>query len=82
MAKIITKVNSKGMKRKKLKCPKGYKISPSGNTCVPITGSEKTEKRLAIIKAVRTRRQGGVAKKRKTTRKRLKAMRFRKSFGL
>ena len=70
------------MKRKKLKCPKGYKISQSGNTCVPITGSEKTEKRLAIIKAVRTRRQGGVAKKRKSTRKRLKAMRFRKSFGL
>lgn len=82
MSKIVTKVNARGNKRRKIQCPKGYKKSPSGNSCVPITGSEKTEKRLAIIKAVRTRRQGGVSKQRKTTRKRLKAMKFRKSFGL
>lgn len=82
MAKIIIKVNSKGIKTRKLKCPKGYKKSPSGESCIAITGSEKTEKRLSIIKAIRTRKQGGAAKQKRTTRKRLKAMRLRKSFGL
>lgn len=81
-SKIITKVNSRGEKTKRVKCRRGFKLSPAGNTCVPITGSEKQQKRKSIRKAIRTKKMGGTSAKIKSTRKRLKAMKKRKSFGL
>lgn len=81
-ARLITKVNSKGNKRKKLKCPRGYKIGDSGLSCVPITGSEKAKKRRAIKQALRTKKSKGEGYKKRTNRKRLKALKRRKSYGL
>lgn len=82
MAKIIIKVNSKGVKTKRLKCPKGYRIGDNGTSCVPITGAEKSTKRKAIRQAVRTKRAEGAGARKKATRKRLKAMKRRKQYGL
>ncbi len=78
-ARRVTRVNSKGKKTKKIKCRKGYKRS--GNSCVPITGSEKASKKRATRKAVRTKKRSPGSQKR-ASRKRLKAMRKRKSYGL
>ena len=81
-AQFKIKVNSRGEKRRKMQCPKGYKVSPSGSSCVPITGAEKTSKRLSIVRSVRTKKQGGAGYQTKVNRKRLKAMKRRKSLGL
>lgn len=78
-ARRVTRVNSKGKKTKKVKCRKGYKVS--GNSCVPITGSEKASKKRSIKKAVRTKKRSPGSQKR-ASRKRLKAMKKRKSYGL
>lgn len=78
--KIITKVNSRGEKRKRVKCRPGFKLK--GNTCVPMSGSDKANKKKAIRKALKTKRAAGESLKRRTTRKRLKALKKRKSYGL
>lgn len=78
-ARRVTRVTSKGKKTKKIKCRKGYKRS--GNSCVPITGSEKASKKRSVRKAIRTKKRSP-GKQKKATRKRLKAMRKRKSYGL
>ena len=81
-ARIITKVTSKGEKTKRVKCRRGFKLSPDGKTCIPITGSEKQAKKKAIRKAIRSKKAKGKAAQVKATKKRLKAMKKRKSFGL
>ncbi len=81
-ARIITKVNSRGEKRRRVKCRPGYKLNDRGTSCVPITGGEKATKRRAIRKAIRTKRSMGTALKTRTNRKRLKALRKRKAYGL
>jgi len=81
-AKRIVKVNSKGQKTKRIKCRKGFKLAPNKKTCVPITGSEKATKRKAIKKAIRTKKAAGSGARKRTTRKRLKAMKKRKSYNL
>ena len=78
-ARRVTRVDSKGRKTRKIKCKRGFKRS--GNSCVPITGSEKASKKRATHKAIRTRRQQP-GSQRRASRKRLKAMRKRKSYGL
>lgn len=78
-ARRVTRVTSKGEKIKKVKCRSGFKRK--GNTCVPITGSEKASKKRAIKKAVRTKKASPSTQKR-ASRKRLKAMKKRKSLGL
>lgn len=78
-ARRVTRVDSKGRKTRKIKCKRGFKRS--GNSCVPITGSEKASKKRATRKAVRTKRQQP-GSQRRASRKRLKAMRKRKSYGL
>lgn len=77
---IITKVNSKGERKKRKKCRPGFKLD--GNKCVPITGTEKRTKKLAIKKAVRTKKQAGAGYQKKVTKKRNKAMKKRSSLGL
>ena len=79
-AKIITKVNSKGKKRRRLKCKPGFKLS-SGK-CVPQSAGEKRNKKVGLRKAVRSKRAAGASLKRKTNLKRKKALRKRKNFGL
>lgn len=81
-ARRVVRVDSKGKKTRKLKCRKGFKLSSNGKSCVPITGSEKATKRKAIRKAVRTKKAAGSGAKKRATRKRLKAMRKRKSYNL
>lgn len=82
MARRIVKVNSRGEKTRRIKCPSGYKLNDSGTSCIPITGSEKITKKRAMRKAVRTKRAQGQSAIKRTTRKRLKALRKRKAYGL
>ncbi len=79
---IITKVNSRGEKRKRVKCRPGFTLNADGTSCVPMTGGQKNAKRKAIRKALRTKRAEGGAYKRRTTRKRLRALKRRKALGL
>jgi hypothetical protein len=81
-AVIITKVNSRGEKRRRVKCKPGFKLNSSGTSCVPITGGEKASKRRAIRKSIRTKRAMGNGLKIRTKRKRLKALKKRKAYGL
>ena len=79
---IITKVNSRGEKTKRVRCKPGYKLNDTGTSCVPISGGDKTTKRIAIRKALRTKAAEGDALKRRTNRKRIRAMKKRKALGL
>lgn len=79
---IITKVNSRGEKTKRVRCKPGYKLNSNGTSCVPIPGGEKATKRIAIRKALRTKASEGDALKKRTNRKRIRAMKKRKALGL
>lgn len=81
-AKIITKVNSRGEKRRRVKCKPGFRLNSEGTSCVPITGSEKASKRRAIRKSVRTKRAMGKGFAIRVRRKKLRAMKKRKAYGL
>ena len=82
MARLIIKVNSRGDKRRRIKCNKGMKLNAAKTACVPITGSEKNSKRLATRQMLRTKKAGGDALKRRTLRKRTKALKKRKQLVL
>ena len=81
-AKIIVKVNSKGKKRRRIKCKPGFKLNSKGTSCVPIAGKDKAKKKLSTRKAVRTKKAQGASAAKKRVRKTAKAMRKRKAFGL
>lgn len=74
------RVNSKGKKTRKVRCGKGKKVSSSGNSCVPMSGSEKSKKRRSTRKAVRTKKSNPASQKR-ASRKRRKALKKRKNYG-
>ena len=76
------KVRANGKKRKKRVCPPGSKPSPSGSSCRPMKSKEKRNRKLGSRKTQRKIRAGGPALKRRADRKRKKALRFRKAFGL
>lgn len=78
-ARRVIRVSSRGERTRRLKCRKGFRRD--GNRCVPMSGSEKASKRRSIKKAVRTKRANPSGKKR-ATRKRLRALRKRRSYGL
>jgi hypothetical protein len=80
--KIITKVNSKGQKRRRVKCRPGFKLNSTKTSCVPLSGGEKSTKRIAIRKALRTKRSMGKGFQNRVKRKRLKALKRRKALGL
>ena len=80
--KIITKVNSKGQKRRRVQCKKGFKLNDKGTACVPISGGDKQKKKMSIKKSVRTKKQAGTGAKNKANRLRAKANKRRKSMGL
>jgi len=76
---VYWRVTSSGKRIKKILCPKGFK--KAGKNCVPISGAEKAKKRVAIRKAVRSRKANPSAVRR-AVRKRSKAMKRRKAQGL
>lgn len=78
--KIITKVNSKGEKRKRKQCRPGFKLV--GDKCVAITGSEKKNKKLAAKKTARTKKQMGSGYQNKVNKKATKAKKKRSMMGL
>lgn len=78
--KVVVKVTAKGQKTRKVKCGQGYKNV--GGSCVPQGSSEKLAKKKAIRQAVKTKRAAGEGEKRKATKKRLKALKKRRSMGL
>jgi hypothetical protein len=79
---IITKVNFRGEKHRRVKCRPGYKLNDTGTSCVPITGAEKSNKRKAIRKALRTKKAMGSAFQARVKRKRVRALKKRKAYGL
>lgn len=81
-ARRVVRVNSKGMKTRRIKCRHGFKLNPDGTSCVPMTSAEKIAKKKAIRKAIRTKRAAGSGQRKMTTRKRLKALKKRKAMGL
>lgn len=81
-ARIITKVNARGEKRRRVKCKPGFKLNSEGTSCVPVTGGEKASKRRAIRKSVRTKRAMGKGFAIRVRRKKLRAMKKRKAYGL
>ena len=86
--KIIYRVTSKGGKGihrvKKIRCSPGKKVVTVNGVkkCVAFTGAERAKKKIAIKRAVRTKRAKGVGASRLATRKRLKSVRRRKAMGL
>lgn len=79
--KIKTRVTSKGQRIKRKFCSPGYRYDASSKSCKKMSSSERMSKRKAIRKAVRTKKANPGAKKR-ASRKRLKALKRRKSMGL
>lgn len=80
--RFIYKVNSKGKKRRKLKCAHGMKPNASGTSCVPMKASEKRNHKVGSRHAVRTVKAKGAALQKRKVRKMKKALRFRKNLGL
>lgn len=78
--KRIVKVNSRGKRRIKMKCKKGYKFD--GRKCVKISGKELVNKRRAIRKSIRTKRSKGSGYKKRIVRLTKRAVRKRRSMGL
>lgn len=76
------KVNSRGVKRIKMKCMRGYKWNPERKACEKITGQQLATNRKANRRAVLTKKSMGSTFKKRVIRKTKKAMRFRKSLGL
>lgn len=78
--KRIVKVNSRGKRRIKMKCKKGYKFD--GRKCIKISGKELVNKRRAIRKSVRTKRSKGSGYAKRSVRLRKKAIKKRHNMGL
>ncbi len=76
------KVNFKGRKTRKLKCPKGMKVNASRTACVPMTGGEKATQRVAKRKMVRTVKSKGATFQRRKLIKSKRALRFRKMYHI
>jgi hypothetical protein len=76
------KVNSKGEKARRLKCPEGYKLNDGGTACVPIPSAEKQDHRVAAKKMIRTKKAEGASLKKRALIKTKRALKFRKGYGL
>lgn len=80
--KRVLKVNSRGDKRIKMQCSKGFKWNEIRHSCEKITGVELATKRQAVKKAVRTKKSMGNVFKVRMVKKMKKAKKFRKGYGL
>jgi len=74
------KINSKGKRRIKMQCKKGFKFD--GTKCVKISGGELVNKRKAIRRAVRTKRAKGSGFQKRIARLRNRAMKKRRGMGI
>lgn len=72
------RVNSKGEKTKRKKCPPGYKLSPDGSHCVRLSSAEHMHR----SKGSRVANRKLKSKRHAINRKRNIAMRKRHSMGL
>lgn len=83
-AKVVYRVNASGQRSKKIKCPPGNKVAVVNGVkkCVGLTGAERTKKRLAIQKQVRTKRAKGNTYSQRMVIKRQHALKKRKALGL
>lgn len=79
VARRIIRVNFRGQRTKRKKCPKGFYLD--GNTCVPMSSNQKAEKKRSIRKAIKTKRADASGRK-IAIRKRKLALKKRKSQGL
>lgn len=80
--KRLIKINSKGKKRIKFKCAKGFAFDSARRVCRKISGKAKVNKRRGIKKALITKKSKGAGLKRRTLKKTRRALRKRKAFGL
>jgi hypothetical protein len=82
--KIHIRINSKGQRLKKIKCPPGkvLKTVNGRKVCATPTGKERLSKRISIKKSVRTKNAKGSGYKKRTNFKRQKAMKKRRQQGL
>lgn len=75
------KFNSRGQKRIKMQCRKGFKYDTTRRVCVKISGGDMMKMKRAHIKANRTVKAAGQGHKLRKVRKMRKANRFRKASG-
>ena len=82
--KIVIRVNSKGKRKKILKCPAGKTVKNLNGrkVCVQRSGKAKLAKKIAIRKANRTKKAKGAGFKKRANIKRQRAMNKRKQMGL
>lgn len=82
--KIIIRVNSKGIKTKKIRCPAGrvVKTVNGRQVCVTPTGRERLTKRIAIRKSVRTKKSKGAGYQKRVNFRRQRALKKRKQLGI
>jgi hypothetical protein len=78
--KRIIRINSRGQRVRKKICQKGFKLV-DGSRCVPMSGKEKRNKKLAMRKAVRTKKRNS-SKMRQANRKRKMAMTKRRNLHI
>jgi hypothetical protein len=76
------RVNFRGKKTIKYKCARGFRWNENTKTCVKITGDELVTMRRAVRKALITKKNEGNAFKKRVIRKRNKALKYRKNYGL
>lgn len=83
-ARFIIRVNARGKRSRKLRCPKG-KVVKSVNgrkVCMNQGGAAKLKKKLAIRKSLRTKRSKGTGAKKRANIKRQRALKRRHAMGL
>lgn len=76
------KMNSKGKKRIKMQCAKGFKYDNNRRVCVKITGSEMMDMRRQHKRANRTKKALGRGHELRRIKKFRKANKFRKMQGM
>lgn len=78
------KVNSKGVKTKRIICGKGRVLKTIGGrqVCLVQTGAAKAKKKIAIRRAIRTKKAKGPGYSRKINIKRQRGIRRRKAMGI
>lgn len=82
--RMVIRVNSKGKRSRKLKCPKGkvVKTVNGRKVCTQQGGRARLIKKLAVKHANRTKKAKGSGFRKRANVKRQRAMRKRRGMGL
>lgn len=78
----LRKVNFKGEKRIKIKCPKGYIWDRTLRTCTKISSKRLASLRRSIRKSIMTKKSEGSSLKRRQLFRTRRALKFRKNYGI